>query len=165
MKKFSARWLPLFCGAALAAGLGSCSKSPKYADGTYTGTAEGRNGDVTVSVTVSGGKITAASVTGHEETEGIADPAITEIPARIVKAQSARVDAVSGATITSKAIMQAAEKALANAGGSASASGTAQKARKNVAVKYKAGTYSGTGQGMNGPVVLDVTFSDSAITT
>ena len=164
MKKFSARWLPLFCGAALAAGLGSCSKSPKYADGTYTGTAEGRNGDVTVSVTVSGGKITAASVTGHEETEGIADPAITEIPARIVKAQSARVDAVSGATITSKAIMQAAEKALANAGGSASASGTAQKARKNVAVKYKAGTYSGTGQGMNGPVVLDVTFSDNAIT-
>ncbi|MBO4508334.1 MAG: FMN-binding protein, partial [Spirochaetaceae bacterium] len=122
------------------------------ASGTYIGTAKGRNGEVAVNVTVTGGKIASVVVTKHEETPGVADPAITGIPAAIVKAQSTKVDAISGATLTSDAIKNAVDNAL----------GT--PIRKNAAIKYTAGTYSGTGTGMNGPVVLDVTFSDSAIT-
>jgi fumarate reductase flavoprotein subunit len=150
MRKFFKNGLVLLCMLVLAIGFTACSK--KYADGTYAGTAKGRNGDVAVSVTVTGGKIASVVVTKHEETPGIADPAITGIPAAIVKAGSTKVDAVSGATLTSDAIKKAVDNAL----------GT--PVHKNAAIKYTAGTYSGTAQGMNGPVVLDVTFSDSAIT-
>lgn len=135
----------------------------KYNDGTYTGTAAGRNGDVVVSVTVANGKIASVDVVQHEETPGLCEGAIAEVPAAIVKKNSPKVDAVSGATLTSKAIMAATEAALANAGGK-SGSAKAEKARKNVPVTYTEGTYEGTGIGMNGPVTLEVTFSKDAIT-
>lgn len=148
---FAMLWVMVSCGGA------------KYTDGTYTGTAAGRNGDVVVSVTVNNGKIASVDIVQHEETAGLSDAAIAEIPAAIVKKNSTKVDAVSGATVTSKAIMAAVDAALANAGGKAD-SGKAEKARKNVAVTYTAGTYEGTAMGMNGPVTLEVTFSKDAIT-
>lgn len=148
---FAMLWVMVSCGGA------------KYADGTYTGTAAGRNGDVVVSVTVNNGKIASVDIVQHEETAGLSDAAIAEIPAAIVKKNSTKVDAVSGATVTSKAIMAAVDAALANAGGKAD-SGKAEKARKNAAVTYTAGTYEGTAMGMNGPVTLEVTFSKDAIT-
>ncbi len=148
--------------AAAAALLASCGGSGKYKAGTYTGTAEGRNGEVEVTVKLSSSKITSVSVTKHEETPGISDAAIKDIPAAIVKAQSTNVDAISGATITSDAIIQATRAALASAGVTEAGGPAAE--RKNAGLTYKAGTYSGKAQGMNGPVVLDVTFSDSAIT-
>lgn len=148
--------------AAASILLASCGGSGKYKAGTYKGTAEGRNGDVEVTVKLSSSKIASVAVTKHAETPGISDASIKDIPAAIVKAQSTDVDTISGATITSKAIIEATKAALASAGVSETAS--AKSARKNVALKYKAGTYQGTAQGMNGPVTLDVTFSDSAIT-
>ncbi|MBP5329795.1 MAG: FAD-dependent oxidoreductase [Spirochaetaceae bacterium] len=148
---FAMLWVMVSCGGA------------KYTDGTYKGTAAGRNGDVVVSVTVTNGKIASVDVVQHEETAGICEAAIAEVPAAIVKKNSTKVDAVSGATVTSKAIIAAADAALANAGGKA-ASGKAEKARKNVAVTYTPGTYEGTAMGMNGPVTLEVTFSKDAIT-
>ena len=57
-----------------------------YTDGTYTGTGTGMNGDVKVSVTVEGGKITAVEVTEQNETPGTADPALEQIPTAIVEA-------------------------------------------------------------------------------
>ena len=89
--------------------------SAAYAE-EYSGAAEGRNGDVHVSVVYEDGKISAVKVGAHQETPGISDPAIAEIPARIVKEQSLTVDVVSGATLTSAAIIKAAERALAGAG-------------------------------------------------
>ena len=148
---FAMLWVMVSCGGA------------KYTDGTYKGTAAGRNGDVVVSVTVTNGKIASVDVVQHEETAGICEAAIAEVPAAIVKKNSTKVDAVSGATVTSKAIIAAADAALANAGGKA-AGGKAEKARKNVAVTYTPGTYEGTAMGMNGPVTLEVTFSKDAIT-
>ena len=148
---FAMLWVMVSCGGA------------KYTDGTYSGTAAGRNGDIVVSVTVTNGKIASVDIVQHEETAGISDASIAEIPAAIVKKNSTKVDAVSGATVTSKAIMAAVDAALANAGGKAD-SGKAEKARKNAAVTYTAGTYEGTAMGMNGPLTLEVTFSKDAIT-
>ena len=129
--------------AAIASALlASCGGSAKYKAGTYTGTAEGRNGAVEVTVKLSSSKITSVAVTKHEETPGISDAAIKDIPAAIVKSQSTDVDAISGATITSDAIIKATKAALASAG--ATETGGAKAARKNVSLKYKAGTYSGT---------------------
>ena len=77
------------------------------ASGTYTGEAQGRNGPVKVEVTLADGKITAVKVVSHKESTGIADPAIERIPAAIAAEQSAAVDVVGGATLTSDAIKAA----------------------------------------------------------
>ncbi len=86
------------------------------ADGVYEGSANGMGGAVKVTVTVSGGKITAVEVGEHNETAGISDPAIEQIPAKIVEAQSTDVDAVAGATVTSEAIKEAVKAALSGEG-------------------------------------------------
>ena len=86
------------------------------ASGTYTGEAQGRNGPVKVEVTLADGKITAVKVVSHKESTGIADPAIERIPAAIAAEQSAAVDVVGGATLTSDAIKAAVLAALTSAG-------------------------------------------------
>ncbi len=84
------------------------------ADGTYEGTGKGIGGDVPVSVTVAGGKITEVTVGDNSETQGIGTKAIEQLPAKIVEANGVEgVDAISGATVTSKAIFTAVEEALA----------------------------------------------------
>ena len=163
MKKIVLTLLSVLLCASLVLSVTSCSKGAKLADGTYTGSGEGHHGEITVSVTVTGGKIADIAITGHDETPGISDAAISDMPGRIIKAQNTNVDAVSGCTHTSDGIKEAVANALSKAGATASAGGKAAP-HKNVAVKYTAGTYEGTAQGMNGPVTLAVTFSDSAIT-
>lgn len=87
-----------------------------YTAGTYTGTAKGNNGDVTVEVVLSAEKIESVTVTAHEETAGLSDGPIADIPAAIVETQSLNIDAVSGATNTSNAILEAVKAALTEAG-------------------------------------------------
>ena len=82
---------------------------------TILSLAEGRNGDVTVAVTVSDSKIEKVEVKDHKESAGIADGALEEVPAAIVKQNKADVDTVSGATLTSKAIIEATKEALKKA--------------------------------------------------
>ena len=94
----------------------SAGASAEMTAGTYTGEGQGIGGAVKVTVTVEGGAITAVEVVEHAETAGICDPAIEKIPAAIVAAQSLAVDTVTGATVTSKAILAAAEQALTEAG-------------------------------------------------
>lgn len=67
-----------------------------YTEGTYTATAQGNNGPVTVSVTFSADAITDVTVVEHSETAGLSDRPIAEIPAAIVENQSLAVDTVSG---------------------------------------------------------------------
>jgi urocanate reductase len=87
----------------------------KYKDGTYQGEGQGNNGPVKVTVTVQGGKIKTVAVDEHQETAGLSDAAISQVPQSIVKKQTWEVDTVSGATYTSKAIKEAVQKALAGA--------------------------------------------------
>ena len=124
MKRKKLISLALACSLVL--GLTACGNKPEptptpepdpqFEDGTYTGSANGMNGPVQVSVTVSNGKITEVNVTGHQETAGISDPAIEQVPQAIVNAQTTDVDAVSGATMTSEAIKEATAKALSGEG-------------------------------------------------
>lgn len=101
-------------------------------DGTYTAAKPGMNADVEVEVKIANGKIDAVTVTSNEETPGIGgelvnakgevktnggESPITLIPKRIVEAQSIKVDSVTGATITSYAIMNAVGDAIEQAGG------------------------------------------------
>lgn len=92
-----------------------------YTAGTYTASAPGNNGPVEVSVTVSDSAITAVEVIAHNETAGLSDRPIADIPAAIVENQSLAIDAISGATYTSKAILDATADAVAQAGGDVAA--------------------------------------------
>ena len=83
---------------------------------TAEGTAMGRNGPITVSVTADENAIYQIEVLSHEETEGIGTVAATEMPGRIFDTQSLQCDMVSGATISSEAIVAAVADALKNAG-------------------------------------------------
>ena len=100
-----------------AAATAASEEAGIYTPGTYTGTAAGKNGDVKVEVTFSANAIDSVKVVEHSETAGISDGAIENIPAAIVENQSLAVDTVSGATITSDAILQAVADAVAQAGG------------------------------------------------
>lgn len=88
-----------------------------YTAGTYTGRADDRNGEITVDVTFSEDAITDIMVKDHQETAGIADAAINDLPGEIVASQSLAVDAKSGVTFTSEGIVNAVADAVAQAGG------------------------------------------------
>ena len=69
------------CGSSTGGDSGSAASSAameeaRFPAGTYTGTAQGKNGDVTVEVTLSDSAITDVKVTEQSETEGIADGAL-----------------------------------------------------------------------------------------
>lgn len=108
-----ALWVGLM-GAATGEALPADIDLPE--PGVYTGVATGYGGDVVVEVTLGVGRIDAIVVTEHAETEGIGTKAIEVIPGEIVAAQSAQVDIVSGATVTSNALFEAIGIALAEAG-------------------------------------------------
>ena len=105
--------------AAMAALIVSCGKpaqsAAQWKDGAYTGKADGVHGEIDLTVTVAGGKITAVEVTHQSEAPGVSDLALQRVPQEIVAKQSTKVDAVSGASLSSKAIMAAAEDALSKA--------------------------------------------------
>ena len=86
-------------------------------DGTFEGTANGKNGPVTVAVTIKAGKITNVKVVKSGESAMIGDAAIARIPSEIVARQSLRVNNVAGATLSSMAIQAAATNAVKAAGG------------------------------------------------
>ena len=91
-----------------------------YNDGSYTAEGKGIGGKVPVTVTVKDGKIAEVTVGDNSETQGIGSKAIEQLPAKIVEAGGTEgVDAVSGASVTSKAIFTAVDEALEQAKGGA----------------------------------------------
>ena len=100
-------------------GCGAKSNSASSAagvSGDFTGTAKGMGGDVTVTLTLTDSKITGCTAEGADETQGIGTLALEQLPGQIAETGSIAVDGVSGATITSDAIKEAAAAALTAAG-------------------------------------------------
>ena len=91
------------------------SKNGSYKDGTYTGEADGFGGTVAVEVTVKDGKIKAVEVTSAEKEDSAYLAMAEDIIPKIIEAQSAEVDTISGATFSSTGIKNAAEQALEQA--------------------------------------------------
>lgn len=97
----------LMCGMLLCAASAMAEGAePKV------GKADGFGGVLTVAVTMDGETITAVEVTENSETEAIAGEALTAIPAAIVEKNATEVDAFTGATVTSNAIMAAVNNAI-----------------------------------------------------
>lgn len=91
------------------------SKNGSYKDGTYTGEADGFGGTVAVEVTVKDGKIEVVEVTSAEKEDSAYLAMAEDIIPKIIEAQSAEVDTISGATFSSTGIKNAAEQALEQA--------------------------------------------------
>ena len=93
--------------------VGGTATSETAAGKTLTGTAKGFGGDVTVTLTVDGDDIVSVVAVGDSETKGIGSNAIEQLPAAIAEADSTEIDGVTGATISSNAIKEAVNAALA----------------------------------------------------
>ena len=127
-----------------------------YTDGSYTAEGKGIGGKVPVTVTIKDGKIAEATVGDNSETQGIGSKAIEQLPSAIVAANGTEgVDAVSGATVTSKAIFTAVDEALEQA-----KSGAAQT---ETGLWYNDGTYTAEGKGIGGKVPVEVSIKGGVI--
>lgn len=107
-------------GVILPLILSGCSNDDSvklYTPGTYTASAKGYHGTISVEVKTSEDRIEAVTVKEHTETEGVGTIAIDKLPQMIVDEQSLGLDVISGATLTSNAILNAAADALKEAGG------------------------------------------------
>lgn len=133
--------LALLCTGAMAEGA------------QYTAATKGFGGEIQVTLTMDGETIVDVKAEGAQETVGIGSRAIESLPAAIVEAQSAEVEAVAGATVTSKAIMLAAQTAI--------------DAAKGVEVSdeqsFAAGTYTGSATGFGGEIQVEVAVDEKNI--
>ena len=149
MKKF----LCLLLTAAMLMGVLSVASAEQT---VYTGTSQGFASDVTVTVTLEDGKVVALDVDDSGESYTLAGIQRENSVDKLVEAILAGggtegVDATTGATFTSTAVLNVVNEALA--GGA-----------DETPVAFTAGEYTATARGYNGNSTFKVTFSDSAIT-
>ncbi len=149
-----------------------------YKDGTYTGTARGFGGNITVKVTISGGKIAAIDVVSAPAETPSYFARAKGVISKILSKQSPNVDTVSGATYSSNGIINAVKRALTQAaGGTSGGEDETPAAPANPTTPtepakpddftdgtYKDGTYTGTAEGFGGDITVKVTISGGKIT-
>jgi len=116
MKKTMRKTLVLVLGLAMLAFASACATRISFTPGTFTGVGTGYGGDITVSVVFDTGRIISIDVTEHSETFGIGNIGMDGTIARILDAQSTRVDIIAGATLTSFGVITAVNDAIRQAG-------------------------------------------------
>lgn len=89
--------------------------STNYKDGTYTGEADGFGGTIQVEVKIEKSKIAEINVISAEKEDGAYLSMAKDIISKIIDAQSADIDTISGATFSSTGIKNASEQALEKA--------------------------------------------------
>ena len=104
-------------------------------DGSYDITVDGRNGKMTVTTVIKDGAIAEVKIGDNTETPEVATTALEQLPKAIVDAGTPFVDAVTGATITSDAIMEAVKGAITAAGGNPDSFSKDTGANKSTEVK------------------------------
>lgn len=155
--------------------LSACQNKPSDADKNNEAkekvietSEKGYGGDLKVKTTFDrDGKISSVEVLDHKETEDIGGKAIEELPEKIAKENSINIDAKSGATVTSTALINAVKKAIKEAGydekdfqGSTDSKEDKDKAGQ---LEFKPGTYEGKAVGYGGEVKVSVEVDDKSI--
>ena len=108
--------LSLVLTLMLLCGLYTASAEPLFTPGTYEAEAQGFGGTVKVVVTVTEDSIVDVSIVGDAETPTLGGVAVATLGGAIMEARTPNVDGVSGATVTSTAIISAVTEALKAAG-------------------------------------------------
>ena len=109
---------------------------------TFTHSAKGFGGDITVTITVTDGVLTDVAAQGSDETAGVGSQAVEQLPAAILEAGSPEVDGLSGPTLSSNALKQAARAAMEEAG---------LLTPSQAQVKMKPGAYTASANGFSLP--------------
>ena len=99
--------------AATTAAATEAANAGSFVAGTYSGSEQGFGGKVTVTVTTTDTEITDVQIEGKDETPTVGGAALEELASQIKEKQSAEIDGVSGATLTSNGVKDAVKAALA----------------------------------------------------
>nr|MCR5160648.1 FMN-binding protein [Lachnospiraceae bacterium] len=149
----------------------------KYVPGKYSAAADGMESYVLVEITVDENTITDVTVDVSDETQGIGDAIGEQMEKAILEAQSADVDTVTGATVSSEAVIKALSAALSDA---AAVDGAEDEAAEEAVTEdeaaeeavteneaaggtYTAGTYSASSAGISSDVKVEAEFDASSI--
>lgn len=143
-----------------------------YVDGTYTGTANGYKGETKVSVVVKNGNIFSITVESYEDDSEFFNKAKNTIIDEIVSSQSFNVKTVSGATYSSRGIINAVADALdmnssegeINNNTSESSDSLESNSSSLDFSNINDGTHSGVGEGRNGNIELSVKVKNGKVT-
>ena len=106
----------LFRQTLLAAAVGLMSAAAVAAPVTTQGTGVGKHGDMTVAVTFDNGRIQAIEIVKEAENPVLAKKVYTDLKAAVIASNSADLDAISGATFSSKGFLDAVKDAAKKAG-------------------------------------------------
>ena len=160
LKKMSAQLLAVMmltaCSAATLA-------ETVYNPGTYVGKAAGFSGNVTATVTVSESEITGLTIDESENPNQIlGDDQREEYAQSIIDAQTPLVDTMTGATITTSAVIEAVKDALTQAGAT-EFEAAEKKTYSAEEISFTPGVYSSTKMGMNGEITVEVQFTENRI--
>ena len=150
-------------------------------DGVYTGSGQGYNGPINVRVTISNGLIKNIEILSYSDDNPYFNRA-RSVLSRILGKPGKSVDTISGATYSSRGIIDAVNNAIAKAGSKNQKvkqtkpspsknkkSNKNQKTGKSIGIgnsnkKLKDGIYEGISEGFNGPIKVRVTISKGSIT-
>ena len=127
------------------------------ADGTYEGSANGFSGKIKVSVVIKNQTIRSINILSNSDDEAFFNRAKEGVTASIIAKQSTDVDTVSGATYSSRGIINAVKDALS------SSDGEEQTVVAKGDFALNEGYYEGTGNGFAGPVKLFIEIKDKSI--
>lgn len=117
MRKFLGIVLAMMMLAAPALAADAISVEGAYTDGAYVATGEGYLGTLKVEVTIADGKISDVKLLDTADTEGIYTSAVDSVIPAIIEANTVNdIDVASGATYSSKGILEAVANALEMAG-------------------------------------------------
>lgn len=167
----------VFSLAGCTPGKAEAKGAVSFTPGTYTAAGAGKHGDVTIEATFSETRIETIKVVSHAETDDISYVPLNVLPQAIIESQSVSVDTVSGATLSSQAIITAVSDAVKQAGASpkdlpdfdASAFEqhmTAGTYTGEAYGKWKAGSIEGERFGCPAviePLTVDVTVDETSI--
>ena len=100
----------------LSAPLAMAEAAPAFAPGVYTATAQGHNANFDIEVTFSEDAITDIDVSNNNETLYLGKGTLEKIKADILENQTVKVDVITGATVSSYALIYAVRDAVKQAG-------------------------------------------------
>lgn len=145
----------------LACVAGAMAEETAFVPGTYESEAEGFGGAVKVVLTVNGKEITDLTITGDSETPSIGGDALPKLRGQLLAAQSEQIDGVSGASITSGAVREAAATVFALARGEEPPKAGVQIPEGVVLGENE--YYGEDANGANGMISVKVTVVDGVI--
>jgi fumarate reductase flavoprotein subunit len=119
-KKFGRSILGVFLAASVILGCSSTKKNAplRFNPGTYTSTQRGMGGEFDVTVTFGEDAIESINIGENKETYMVGTEALRILPERIIENQSLQLDVVSGASITSYAVIYGVRNCVEQAQGS-----------------------------------------------